>query len=464
MLDSRPNILYIMTDDHAAHAITAYGSVINETPNIDRIANEGARFDNVFCGNAICAPSRATILAGNHSHINGVLTLADRFDGRQPTFPKAMQAAGYQTAIFGKWHLGHGGEADPTGFDTWTVLPGQGDYHDPTFFVQGEEQRFEGYVTDLITDFSIDWLEQRDPERPFLLKVHHKAPHRPWDPDEKHEHLYEDIDIPIPETFDDDYATRPAAEAAEMRVGRDMTFRDLKEPPPKGLSPEETRRWAYQRYIKDYLRCVASVDDNVGRLLDWLDDNGLAENTVVVYTSDQGFFLGDHGWYDKRFMYEESLRMPFLMRYPPEIEANSVVDAIVSNIDFGPTFLDYAGLEAPEMMQGASFREVAKGNVPEEWQESIYYRYWMHLANHGVAAHYGVRTATHKLIYYYGRALGTSDSVDQDTEQYWELFDLEADPKELNNVYGKPDYTEVQEALHAELARLRQRYGDTDAV
>ncbi len=464
MTDSRPNILYIITDDHAAHAITAYGSVINETPHIDRIANEGARFDNVFCGNAICAPSRATILAGNHSHINGVLTLADRFDGRQSTFPKEMQAAGYQTAIFGKWHLGHGGEADPTGFDSWTVLPGQGDYHDPTFYVQGEEQRFEGYVTDLITDFSIGWLDQRDPDRPFLLKVHHKAPHRPWDPDEKHEHMYENVDIPIPETFDDDYATRPAAEAAEMRIGRDMTFRDLKEPPPDGLSPEETRRWTYQRYIKDYLRCVASVDDNVGRLLDWLDANGLAENTVVVYTSDQGFFLGDHGWYDKRFMYEESLRMPFLMRYPPEIGAGSVVDAIVSNIDFAPTFLDYAGLDAPETMQGTSFRAVAKDNVPEGWQESIYYRYWMHLSHHGVAAHYGVRTATHKLIYYYGRALGTSDSVDRDTEQYWELFDLVQDPKELDNVYGNPNYAKVQELLHAELERLRQHYGDTDPV
>jgi len=462
MADSRPNILFIMSDDHAAHAIGAYGSVINETPNIDRIASEGARFDNVFCGNAICAPSRATILSGTHSHINGVLTLADRFDGSQTTFPKLMRADGYQTAIFGKWHLGHGEEADPTGFDTWSILPGQGAYHNPAFYVQGEERQFEGYATDLITDFSLDWLNHRDPDRPFMLMTHHKAPHRPWEPDEKHAHMYDDIEIPVPETFDDDYATRPAAEAALMRVGRDMTFTDLKAEPPTGLPAEEEKHWAYQRYIKDYLRCVASVDDNVGRLLDWLDDTGLAENTIVIYTSDQGFFLGDHGWYDKRFMYEESLRMPFVMRFPKEINAGTVVDDMVSNIDFGPTFLDYAGLDVPNEMQGKSFRTIPQGTTPDGWRESIYYRYWMHLGDHGVAAHYGVRTATHKLIHYYGKALGTAGSIDRDTDPYWELFDLETDPNELNNVYGKPDFAEVQRELTEELERLRVHYGDTD--
>lgn len=462
MANTSPNILFIMSDDHAAHAISAYGSVINETPHIDRIAGEGARFDNVFCGNSICAPSRATILSGTHSHVNGVLTLADRFDGRQVSFPRLLQDAGYQTAIFGKWHLGHGGEADPTGFDTWSVLPGQGDYHDPTFYVQGEERRFEGYATDIITDFSLEWLEHRDPDRPFMLMTHHKAPHRPWEPDEKHAHMYAGVDIPVPATFDDDYATRPAAAAAVMRVGRDMTFTDLKEEPPSDLSDEEARHWAYQRYIKDYLRCIASIDDNVGRMLDWLDANDLAENTIVIYTSDQGFFLGDHGWYDKRFMYEESLRMPFLMRYPREIAAGSAVEAMVSNIDFAPTFLDYAGLDVPSVMQGRSFREVARGDVPADWPRSIYYRYWMHLAQHGVPAHYGVRTATHKLIYYYGKALGTTDSVDRDTDPYWELFDLEADPNELNNVYGNPEFASIQADLHAELDRLRRLYGDTD--
>jgi arylsulfatase A-like enzyme len=462
MPDSRPNILFIMTDDHAAHAISAYGSSINETPNIDRIAEEGARFTNVFCGNAICAPSRATILAGNHSHINGVLTLADRFDGEQPTFPKELRSAGYQTAIFGKWHLGHGGEADPTGFDSWAVLPEQGAYHDPTFFVQGHEQQFAGYVTDLITDFSIDWLTKRDPERPFLLMSHHKAPHRPWEPDASHLDMYDDGEIPVPETFDDSYATRPAAAAARMRVGRDMTFEDLKEHPPSDLTDEEARRWAYQRYIKDYLRCVASVDDNIGRMLAWLDANDLTDDTIVVYTSDQGFFLGDHGWYDKRFMYEESLRMPFLIRFPREISAGSTVEALVSNIDFAPTFLDYAGLQARETMQGVSFRTIAAGEDPDQWQESIYYRYWMHLAHHGVAAHYGVRTATHKLIFYYGKALNTTDSVDLDTEQHWELFDLQADPNELTNIYDAPEHAGVRKTLHAELSRLREQYGDTD--
>lgn len=462
MADTRPNILFIMSDDHASHAISAYGSVINETPTIDRIAREGARFDNVFCGNAICAPSRATILAGNHSHINGVRTLADRFDGSQPTFPKLMQAAGYQTAIFGKWHLGHGGEADPTGFDAWSVLPGQGDYHNPAFYVQGEEKQFDGYVTDLITDFSLDWLEKHDADKPFMLMTHHKAPHRPWEPDDKHATMYDDIDIPIPETFNDDYATRPAAERAEMRIGRDMVFSDLKAEPPSGLSDAEQKHWAYQRYIKDYLRCVASVDDNIGRMLDWLDEHDLTDNTIVIYTSDQGFFLGDHGWYDKRFMYEESLRMPFVMRYPKEIEPGTVVEAMVSNIDFAPAFLDYADVPTPDTMQGRSFRSLLQGKVPDEWQESIYYRYWMHLGYHAVTAHYGVRTATHKLIFYYGKALGTAGSEDRDTEQYWELFDLEADPNELNNIYGHPDYASVQAELEVELARLREHYVDND--
>ncbi len=251
MPDTRPNILFIMSDDHASHAISAYGSEINGTPNIDRIAAGGARFDNVFCGNAICAPSRATILSGTHSHINEVRTLADDFDGRKTTFPKLMQGAGYQTAIFGKWHLGHGGHADPTGFDTWSILPNQGLYHNPTFFVDGEEQKFDGYVTDLITDFSLDWLENRDEDRPFLLMCHHKAPHRPWEPDARHAAMFEDADIPVPETFDDDYASRPAAEAATMRIGRDMTYHDLKATPPSDLSDDEQRHWAYQRYIKE---------------------------------------------------------------------------------------------------------------------------------------------------------------------------------------------------------------------
>lgn len=458
----QPNILFIMSDDHAAHAISAYGSQVNETPQIDRIANEGARFDNCFCTNSICAPSRAVILSGVHSHLNGVLTLADRFDGAQDTFPKRLQETGYQTAIFGKWHLGHGEEADPTGFDRWAVLPGQGLYHDPAFFVMGERVQLEGYATDLITDYALDWLRGRDRKRPFMAMVHHKAPHRPWEPDDKHQHLYEDIDIPLPPTFDDDYTNRSnAAKNAKMRIESDLYPVDLKEDVPEGLTPAEEKRWKYQRYIKDYLRCVASIDDNVGRILDYLDEQGLTDDTVVIYTSDQGFFLGDHGWYDKRFMYEESLRMPFLIRYPREIPAGSVIEAMVTNLDFAPTFLDYAGLEATERMQGRSCRDIAAGEpAPEDWPTAMYYRYWMHLAHHNVPAHYGIRTLDHKLIYYYGEALGTTESIDEPTEPEWELFDLKADPMELRSVYGDPAYAEVQQALKDELYRLKAQYGD----
>ena len=321
MPDPRPNILFIMSDDHASHAMSCYGSRINRTPHLDRIADGGMRFNNCFCTNSICTPSRAVILTGTYNHVNGVTTLSSTLDGRQVTMPKLLQDAGYQTAIVGKWHLGHGGVNDPTGFDYWNVLPGQGLYHDPEMIEMGERKVFPGYVTDLITDFSLDWLQDRDPERPFMLMCHHKAPHRSWEPDEKHALMYEDEEIPYPETFNDDYSNRAAAAAAaKMRIDRDMTLTDLKQPTPQGLTAEEEKKWKYQRYIKDYLRCVASIDDNVGRLLDYLEEEGLAENTIVVYTSDQGFFLGDHGWYDKRFMYEESLRMPLLIRYPQAVD------------------------------------------------------------------------------------------------------------------------------------------------
>lgn len=449
----RPNIVYIMSDDHAAHAISAYGSRVNSTPQIDRIAEDGVRFDNCFCTNSICAPSRATILAGTYSHLNGVRTLHDDFDGRQITFPQLLQQAGYQTAMIGKWHLGHGGVSDPTGFDYWSVLPGQGLYHDPEFIEMGEKKVFPGYVTDLITDFSLEWLKARDPERPFCLCLHHKAPHRRWFPDDKHADMYEDEEIPEPETFNDDYATRgAAAHAAQMRIDRDLDPEDLKQDPPEGLSAAELKSWKYQRYIKDYLRVVASVDDNVGRVLDYLDEAGLSENTIVIYTSDQGFFLGDHGWYDKRFMYEESLRMPLVVRYPKEIPAGSVNSDIALNVDFAQTFLDFAGIEAPEVMQGESIRPLMQGNTPEDWRKSLYYRYFMHCDNnHNIYAHYGIRTDRYKLIYYYEEDPGP---------QEWELFDMENDPAELRNVYGEPEYAEVEKELKAELKRLREQYDD----
>lgn len=459
----RPNILFIMSDDHAAHAISAYGSRINETPHLDRIANEGMRLDNCFCTNSICAPSRANILTGKYNHLNGVRTLYENFDARQNHVAKILQENGYQTAMIGKWHLGHGGNSDPTGFDYWNIFPGQGEYHDPIMYEMGEEKKYKGYATDIVTDLTIDWLDNIDREKPFFVMCHHKAPHRPWDPDEKYMHLYEDVDIPEPETFHDDYSTRVyAAHEAEMRIDTHLTKRDVKMDPPEGLSPSELKSWYYQRYIKDYLRCIASVDDNVGRLLDYLDEKGLTEDTIVIYTSDQGFFLGDHGWYDKRFMYEESLRMPFLIRYPRSIKPGTSTDAFALNVDFAQTFLDYAGIEAPEDMQGRSLRPILEGEVPEDWQTSMYYRYWEHMSEHNVAAHYGIRTHRYKLIYYYGEGLGVPGARDIKREPAWELFDLEKDPFELNNVYSDPAYQDVVEELKKELYRLKEKVKDFD--
>ncbi|WP_397333424.1 sulfatase [Paenibacillus sp. JSM ZJ436] len=458
MKQAQPNLLFIMSDDHASHAMSCYGSRINETPNIDRIAHEGMRFDNCFCTNSICSPSRAAILSGTYNHLNGVKSIHDRFDGRQPNVAKMLKANGYQTAIIGKWHLGHGQEADPTGFDHWSVVPDQGEYHDPMFLEMGEPKRFKGYVTDLITDFSLNWLEQRDDTQPFMLMCHHKAPHRPWQPAEKYKDLYEDIDIPEPATFYDDYETRSqAAKEAKMRIDRDLKDEeDLKELPPEDLSPVEQKRWRYQRYIKDYLRCVASIDESVGRLLDYLEAEGLAENTLVIYTSDQGFFLGDHGWYDKRFMYEESLRMPFVVRYPAMIQPGSVTSSMALNVDFPCTFLDLAGIDIPEDMQGVSLRKILEGETPENWRTSMYYRYWMHLdKHHEVYSHYGIRTERYKLIYYYAEALGTTGSVEENRPPEWELFDLHEDPYELNNVYGQEKYRDITVKLKQELRQLQ---------
>jgi len=461
LAERRPNILFIMSDDHASHAMSCYGSRINETPNLDRIANGGARFDNCFCTNSICAPSRATILTGTYNHVNGVTTLGAKIDGRQDNVAKQLRASGYQTAIVGKWHLGHGGHHDPTGFDYWDVLPGQGDYHDPEMSRMGESRRIDGYVTDIITDLSLDWLAGRDRDRPFFLMLHHKAPHRWWEPDEKHANLYDDVDIPEPETFWDDYENRAsAAGEARMRVDRDLTERDLKGPTPEGLSAEEEKRWKYQRYIKDYLRCVASIDDNVGRVLDYLDEDGIADETIVVYTSDQGFFLGDHGWYDKRFMYEESLRMPLLIRYPDGIEAERVNEDMVLNVDFPATFLDYAGVKQPADYQGRSMRGVLEGATPADWRTSMYYRYWMHLTHHHVYAHYGIRTHDHKLIYYYADAMGQPGTVDENKPPEWELFDLKEDPHELVNVYHDPDYADIVQSLKTEMRNLQLAVDD----
>jgi len=469
---ARPNILFIMSDDHAAHAMSCYGSRINKTPNLDRIANEGMRLLNCFAVNAICTPSRAAILTGKYSHINGV-TVFNRFDGSQPTVAKMLQKAGYHTGMIGKWHL----TSDPTGFDYWNILPGQGKYHDPDFIEMGSRKMIRGYATDIITDLAIDFLKNRPKDQPFFLMCHHKAPHRPWEPDAKHAHLYDDVEIPEPETFNDDYATRSAAAPeATMRIDRNLTRTDLKVTPPPGLKGKELaqwnqtvdmemevtvngeqkkltgqalKKWKYQKYIKDYLRCIASVDDNVGRLLDFLDREGLKENTIVIYTSDQGFFLGDHNWFDKRFMYEESLRMPFLVRYPGKIKSGSVNNAMVLNVDFAPTFLEYAGAAVPKEIQGRSIQSILNGKTPADWRKSMYYRYYHYPGDHQVQQHYGVRTDRYKLIYYH--------RIDQ-----WELFDLQKDPRELKNVYADPAYAGTVKELKTEMARLRKELDDHD--
>ena len=461
MAHPRPNILFIMSDDHAAHAMSCYGSRINSTPHLDRIADGGMRLDNCFCTNSICTPSRAVILTGTYNHINGVTTLSTPMDNRLLTFPQILQAHGYQTAIVGKWHLGQGPRHEPKGFDYWRVLPGQGLYHNPEMIDASGRRVSGGYVTDLITDFSLEWLRRRDKTRPFCLLVHHKAPHRPWEPDIAHARMYHDVDIPEPITFDDDYSNRAsAAAAATMRIERDLTPTDLKQDPPDGLTSQQLKSWQYQRYIKDYLRVVASVDDNIGRLLDYLDAEQLTDDTIIIYTSDQGFFLGDHGWYDKRFMYEESLRMPFVIRYPREIAPGSVIDDVALNLDFPCTFLDYAGIEIPHSFQGRSLRPLLKSETPPDWRTSMYYRYWMHKAHHNVYAHYGLRTKRFKLIFYYNDALGQPGAIDETYAPEWELFDLENDPYELNSIYADPAYAAVVRQLKEELHRIQAEVGD----
>lgn len=468
---TRPNIIFIFTDDHASHAISAYGSKINKTPNLDRLAKEGMLFRNCFCTNSICAPSRAVILTGKHSHLNGVIDNRRKFDGSQQTFPKLLRKAGYQTAIVGKWHL----KTEPTGFDFWKVLYGQGPYYNPPLRTPKGREKHTGYTTEILTDVALDWLKSgRDKSKPFLLMYQHKAPHRNWQPGPKYLTMYDDVKIPEPDTLFDDWSNRTSAcKIQEMTVAHHLNEGDLKLKPPGNLTPEQLKKWKaaydpknkafreanltgkdlvqwkYQRYLKDYLRCIASVDDNVGRLLDYLDESGLAENTVVAYSSDQGFYLGDHGWFDKRWMYEESLRMPLMVRWPGVIKPGAVDTHLVQNLDFAETFLDIAGAKIPDDMQGRSMVPLLKGEDPAGWREAIYYHYWEFPAVHMVHRHYGVRTQRYKLIHYY--------LLDE-----WELFDLQEDPDELKSVYDDPAYADVVTRLKAKLAELRKKYKDTD--
>jgi arylsulfatase A-like enzyme len=471
----RPNIIYIMSDDHAAHAIGAYGSRVNKTPNIDRLARGGMVLTNVFATNSICTPSRAVILTGQYSHLNGV-TVFNRFDSSRMTVARLLQAGGYYTAMIGKWHLG----SDPAGFDHWEILPGQGAYFDPIFYTATAEKAYTGrYVTDVITDLALDFLKNRPRNKPFFLMLHHKAPHRPWQPDSAHGARFAGQWVPEPETFWDAYDTRTdALHENQQRVASDLTRRDLKLEPPAGLegaaraawlnvkpdtvttvvegrtvtlTGEALTRWKYQRYMQDYLATVQSVDDSVGRVLDYLDQSGLAKNTIVIYTSDQGFFLGDHGLFDKRFMYEESLRMPFLVRWPGVIKPGTRNDAVALNVDFAPTFLAAAGLPIPAEMQGRSLLPVWRGRTPADWRTSMYYRYYHDPGDHNTRAHYGVRTRTHKLIYFWKK--------DQ-----WELFDLVNDPMEMHNLYGQPGQEKLASDLKRELLRLKKEVRDDDQL
>lgn len=467
----RPNILFIFSDDHAERAISAYGSKVNKTPHLDRLASEGARFTNSFVTNSICTPSRATLLTGQFSHRNGV-PVFNRFDGSRDHVAKHLQAGGYHTGMIGKWHLG----SDPTGFDRWIVLPGQGAYWNPVFLVTGKKLTIEGHCTDITTDLGIEWLRTRPQDKPFFLMLHQKAPHRAWEPDERNKARFKDAVIPEPDTLWDDYATRPAAlPANEQTVARDLTRRDLKLEPPRDLkgpalaqwfavkpmeltvdgqtlTGKELVRWKYQRYMRDYLACVQGVDDGVGKVLDYLDQTGLAKNTVVIYSADNGWYLGDLGLYDKRFMYEPGLRVPLLAR-GPGIQAGITPAAFVANIDLAPTFLDLAGLPIPASMQGRSLVPLLQGNSPSDWRTSIYYRYYHDPGHHNTAAHLGIRTATHKLIYYWKK-------------DAYEMFDLSKDPTEQHNLLydnedaKKPEVATKFAELKAELGRLQKLYQD----
>ncbi|MFN8636517.1 MAG: sulfatase [Chloroflexota bacterium] len=451
----------ILTDDHAAHSIGAYGSVVNRTPRIDQLAERGWLFTNCFATNSLCSPSRASILTGTYSHVNGVTTLTTPIDASQPTFISQLAVAGYRTAIVGKWHMGDGDGHDPQQFDYWDVLIGQGEYFNPRFLSRDGLRTVEGYATDVITDLALAWLERQEGDAPWCVLIYHKAPHRPWEPDAAHAGLYADP-IPVPPTFDDDYATRTSsARRALMRLAEGLNVADLKQPLPEGLSYDELALWKYQRFMEDYLACVASVDDNVGRTIDWLEQRGQLDDTLLMYASDQGFFLGDHGWFDKRFMYEESLQMPFLLSYPRLLAGGRVFDGIVTNVDMAQTILDAAGVEHHPRMQGRSFWGDLLGAPTSEPASGMYYRYWEHDDRfHRTPAHYGYRTTRYKLIYFYNDGLGLPGTGPFAYPPEWELYDLDDDPAELHNVYDDPSYREVRERLKSEMWREQARLGD----
>lgn len=463
----RPNILLVMTDDQQQAQMSCAGHPLLETPSMDRLAAEGARFANAYCTNSLCAPSRASVLTGCYSHVHGIRGNSEKADQVEaldpslPTFPQLLREAGYRTGLVGKWHL----RQKPRGFDEWKILPGQGVYFDPDFVDAGKSTKESGYATDITTDFALDFL-RRTGDQPFCLLYQHKAPHRPFTPAPRHARMFDDIDWPKPATYDDDYATRRvAAEAQDMRFEMSLAgdYPDL----PRDASPDAQREWIFQRFVKDHHRAVYGVDENLGLVLDYLDSAGLAEDTLVLYTTDNGYFLGEHGWYDKRFMYEPALRIPLLVRYPRLVGGGQVPDRPALNVDIAPTLLDFAGIRVPDEMQGRSLRPLLEGDPPEDWRESILYSYYENSwafremareqmtdpsfqfwTPHRVGPHRGVRTDRYKLIEYYGE------------EDYWELFDLQEDPHELRNLYAEPGHAQLIAELRAELARLRERYGE----
>jgi arylsulfatase A-like enzyme len=475
LAQNRPNIIYIMSDDHGSQAISSYGGILKNimpTPNIDRIGNEGVRFESAFCTNSISTPSRAVILTGKYSQKNGVFTINDRLDPNQNNIAKILTNNGYNTAIIGKWHLG----SEPQGFNYFSVLPGQGDYYDPKFFETGDSAstnfertkkvQYMGYSTDIIADNSIKWLENRDKSKPFMLMCQFKAPHRSFVPAERHKDLLKNVTIPEPANIYDTYQGKGDYSERLRQKLENLNKEDLKVQVPKNMTRDEQRKWAYQLYMKDYLRCVAAVDENVGKLLDYLDKNGLTENTIVVYTSDQGFFMGEHGWFDKRMMYEESLHMPLLIRYPKEIKKGQVNKKdMVMNLDFAPTLLDFAGVAADKEMQGESFRSILDGKRPKNWRASIYYRYWMHEdPNHHVPGQYGIRTERYKLIFFYNQSLDKKGTGKLSFPPSWELFDLKNDPTEMHNLYGEKKYSKIILKLKSQLKDLKKQYGDEDKL
>jgi arylsulfatase A-like enzyme len=452
----QPNILWIMADDHSREAISCYGSRMNQTPNIDRIGREGMRLQEAFCTNAICTPSRASILTGQYSQKNGIYTLDDRFAPGQRTFAGALQEAGYYTGLVGKLHV----TQNPAGFNYWNIFPEQGTYFDPVMIENGRIYQHSGYVTDIVTDLGLRFLEARPKNKPFCLLLHHKAPHDTWLSDQKHAAMYQEW-IAEPPTLYDDYKTRSdALRTAENKIGQRQTvFADETAHIPES----ERKATCYQIFIQRYLRCVASIDDNVGRVLNYLDKNGLSNDTIVVYTSDHGVFLGDHGLFDKRFMYESAIHIPFLVRYPREIPGSSVNDDFVVNIDFAETLLDFGSAKALPGSQGKSLRRLLRGETVRDWREALYYRYWMHRAHFNIPAHLGIRTRDFKLIYFYGEPCGMNGAIATPSELAWEFYDLKEDPNELKNLIGDPGRQNTIRELRAELKGLQQEYGDLDS-